>query len=71
MNPVRLAWGLWLIGWVSMITVPLVLMGCAEQRYLTKEQDEEFFNDCAHGCIIIPFPSLDQRHERQAPKIAI
>lgn len=44
----------------AMILTPL-LYGCAEDRYLSKDEDQEMRETCTpHGCMIIPAPVWKQ-----------
>ena len=55
-----LAWWIWSILIFVSISGVVVLSGCAEQRFLTKEQDEQFREQCAdHGCTLIPTPQWE------------
>lgn len=57
----RLSWWLYLLSVVGIFAGVLALAGCAETRYLTKEQDDEMRANCeAHGCKVVPNPVWNQ-----------
>lgn len=47
-------------------TVVLILgmTGCAEKRMLTKEQDEQVYELCHNGCMIVPREALEKMQRR-------
>lgn len=50
-------WLFWGALALAMILTPL-LYGCADDRYLTKEEDQEMREKCEpHGCMLIPVPA--------------
>ena len=51
-----LAWKLWALLWIAAIAAVLSCSGCAADRHLTKEQDEELarFCDQPGGCVVLP-----------------
>jgi hypothetical protein len=59
-KPVRLAWFLWAVTLAAVLFLGFSLTGCAEQRFMTKEQDEEMRAACEVGCEVIPSPLWQQ-----------
>ena len=53
-----------LVGFGIVCAVALLLLslpGCASERFMTKEQDDEMRANCAeHGCTVIPNPVWQQ-----------
>lgn len=43
-----------------MLLVLLSALGCAEARYLTKEQDAEMREKCTEGCVVVPAPLMQE-----------
>jgi hypothetical protein len=57
-------WKWTIFGWttflVSVILGLVVLSGCASDRFVTKEQDDEIRKRCEQGCAIVPLPAWRQ-----------
>lgn len=55
MKSVRAAWWIWALAPMVVVAV-LLVVGCAGDRYLTKEQDDEMRAVCEQegGCAVLP-----------------
>lgn len=61
MNAAKAGWYGWAAIVVLVLVIGLFLPGCALDRYLTAEQDEELRQTCeATGCKVVPAPLWEQ-----------
>lgn len=52
---------IWLGIVIATIVIALQLSGCAAERFMTQEQDDEMRANCSeHGCTVIPNPVWQQ-----------
>ncbi len=52
---------IWLGIIILSITITVQISGCASERFLTQEEDDEMRAHCAeHGCAVIPNPAWQQ-----------